>query len=61
MLIMSMKVSCNSRLLVWGMIGFGASASGGSKGEKAVQSMSGRLKSPVIQMSLSLGMREMEV
>ena len=35
-------------------------SAGGSKGEIAVQSMSGRLKSPEIQMSLSGGIRERE-
>jgi len=59
-LMMSMKVSCNWRLFVEGTMGWGASASGGSNGEIAVQSMSGRLKSPVIHMCLSACMRERE-
>ena len=58
---MSMKSSCNWRLFVWGMMGLGTSASGGSLGDVAVQSMSGRLKSPVIQMCLSGEMRDREV
>ena len=59
---MSMKESCSWRLFVWGMMGSGSvsGSAGGSKGEMAVQSMSGRLKSPAIQMSLSGGMRERE-
>ena len=60
-LMMSMKLSCNWRLFVWGMMGFGRSASGGSKGDIAVQSMSGRLKSPAIQMCLSGVIHEREV
>ena len=58
---MSMKVSCSWRLFVWGIMGLGRSASGGSVGDIAVQSMSGRLKSPVIQMCLSGVMRERDV
>ena len=55
-LMMSMKVLCSRRLFVWGMMGSGSeSGSGGSKGERTVQSMSGRLKSPEIQRSLSGG------
>ena len=57
---MSMNVSCKWRLFVWGITGWGASTSGGSNGEMAVQSMSGRLKSPVIHMCLSACMRERE-
>ena len=59
---MSMKVSCRWRLFVWGMMGSGSvsESRGGSWGETAVQSMSGRLKSPAIQMSLSGGMSERE-
>ena len=60
-LMMSMKLSCSWRLFVWGMMGLGRSASGGSVGDIAVQSMSGRLKSPVIQMCLSGVIREREV
>ena len=60
-LMMSMKSSCSWRLFVWGMMGLGTSASGGSLGDMAVQSMSGRLKSPVIQICLSGGMRDREV
>ena len=40
-LTMSMNVSCSNRLLVWGILGLGTSMSRGSKGEIAVQSMSG--------------------
>ena len=58
---MSIKVSCSWRLFVWGMMGSGMSTSGGSMGEMAVQSMSGRLKSPEIQMCLSGCMRERDV
>ena len=36
---MFMKSSCNWRLFVWGMMGLGTSASGGSLGDVAVQSM----------------------
>ena len=57
---MSMKVSCSWRLFVWGITGFGAWSVGGSKGEMEVQSMSGRLKSPAIQMCLLGGIRERE-
>ena len=53
----STKNSCNWRLLVWGMMGSMRSVSGGSWGERAVQSMSGRLKSPESHMSLSAWMR----
>ena len=60
-LMVSMKCSCSWRLFVWGMMGLGMSASGGSRGDIAVQSMSGRLKSPEIQMCLSGGMRERDV
>ena len=57
---MSMKESCSWRLFVWGIMGSGSvsKSGGGSKGEITVQSMSGRLKSPAIQMSLSGGIRE---
>ena len=58
---MSMNVSCSWRLFVWGMMGSRVSALGGSKGEMAVQSMSGRLKSPVIHMCLSGSMSERDV
>ena len=59
---MSMKESCSWRLFVWGIMGLGSVSKsvGGSKGEITVQSMSGRLKSPAIQMSLSGGMSERE-
>ena len=60
-LMVSMKLWCSRRLFVWGMMGLGVSASGGSLGDIAVQSMSGRLKSPEIQMCLSGGIREREV
>ena len=40
-LMMSMKLSCSWRLFVWGMIGLGMSAPGGSVGDITVQSMSG--------------------
>ena len=61
-LTMFMKVSCSRRLFEWGMMGSGSVSKsvGGSKGEITVQSMSGRLKSPEIQMSLSGEMRERE-
>ena len=53
-LMMSMKLSCSWHLFVQGMVGSRSmSGSGGSKGERTVQSMSGRLKSPEIQRSLS--------
>ena len=54
---MFMKSTCNWRLFVWGIMGLGMSAFGGSLGDIAVQSMSGRLKSPVIHMCLSGAMR----
>ena len=57
----STKNSCNWRLLVWGMMGSMRSVSGGSWGERAVQSMSGRLKSPESHISLSAFMRDKEV
>ena len=60
-LMISRNVSCNSLLLVLGMMGLRVSASGELKGEIVVQSMSGRLKSPVIHMCLSLGIRERDV
>ena len=55
--IVSMKL-CKWRLFVWGMMGFGRSASGGSVGDIAVQSMLVKLKSPVLQMCLSGVMHE---
>ena len=49
-----MNVWCSWCVFVWGMMGLGASASGGSKGKLSVHSMLGRLKSPVIQISVCL-------
>ena len=43
------------------MMGSIRSMSGGSWGERAVQSMSGRLKSPESHMSLSALMRDKDV
>ena len=59
---MSIKESCSWRLFVWGIMGSGSVSKsvGGSKGEIEVQSMSGRLKSPEIQISLSGGISERE-
>lgn len=55
---MSMKVLCSWRLFVWGMMGAISSVSGESKGDITVQSMSGKLKSPVIHISWSASMRD---
>lgn len=56
-----MKVSCNWRLFLWGIMRFEKSVSMASKGDVVVQSMSWRLKSPVIQMCLSEVMRVRDV
>ena len=58
---MSMNWSCSWRLFVPGMMGSMRSMGRASWGEKAVQSMSGRLKSPESHMFLSAFMCSKDV
>lgn len=57
-MMMSMNVLRNWHLLVLGITVWGKSTSGGSNSETVVQSMLGKLKSPVIHMCLSVCMHE---